>query len=102
MEKVYMVECGTESSTGVIDDPVQWEFNDLDEAIAYYNDIDLRCYWVREYKTSHGISRHNVMAKQIIDCIYLDGDIEYGQVLRFNRYGEVDYRMEREYDYVSM
>ena len=97
MKKVYMVELGTESSTGTLDDPIQWEFNDLDEAIAFYNDIDLRYDWVREYNTSHGNSRHNVVAKQILDCIDFDGDIvEYGQVLQFDEYGEAEYRMEEE------
>lgn len=95
MKKVYMVEWGTESSTGTIDDPIQWEFDDLDKAIAFYDEIDLRYDWIREYNVSHGNSRHNVIAKQIIDRIDFDGDIiEYGQVLRFAEYGEVDYRME--------
>ena len=97
MKKVYMVELGTESSTGALDDPAQWEFNDLDEAIAYYNDIDLRYDWIREYNTSHGVIRHKIMAKQIIDCIEYDGDIvEYGQILQFDEYGEAEYRMEEE------
>lgn len=97
MKKVYMVELGTESSTGTLDDPVKWEFGNLDEAVAFYDDIDLRCDWIREYNTSHGNSHHNVIAKQIIDCIELDGDIvEYGQILRFNEYGEADYWTEGE------
>lgn len=97
MKKVYMVECGTESSTGTLDDPTQWKFDDLNEAVAFYEEIDLRFDWIREYNASHGNSRHNIMAKQIIDCIDFDGDIiEYGQILRFKRYGEVDYRMEEE------
>ena len=97
MKKVYMVELGTESITWAIDDPIQWEFDDLDEATAFYNDIDLRYKWVREYNTSHGNSRHNVMAKQILDCIEYDGDIvEYGQILQFDEYGEAEYRMEEE------
>ena len=95
MKKVYMVEWGTESSTGTLDDPIQWEFDDLDEAIAYYNDIDLRLDWIREYNTSHGNSRHNVVAKQILDCIEFDGDIvEYGHILQFDEYGEAEYRAE--------
>lgn len=78
--------------------PAQWKFNDLDEAVAYYNDIDLRYDWIREYNTSHGTSRHNVMAKQIIDCIDfdVDGNFEYGQILRFDEYGEAEYRAEEE------
>lgn len=98
MKKVYMVELGTESSTGTLDDPTQWEFGNLDEAFAFYYDIDLRRDWIREYNTSHGNSRHNIMAKQIIDCIDLDvdGNIEYGQILRFSEYGEAEYRMEEE------
>ena len=97
MKKVYMVELGTESSTGTLDDPTQWEFYDLDEAIAFYNDIDLRRDWIREYNTSHGNSRHNVVAKQILDCIEFSGDIvEYGQILQFDEYGEAEYRMEQE------
>lgn len=97
MKKVYMVELGTESSTGTLDDPIQWEFDDLDEAIAFYNDIDLRYDWIREYNTSNGNSRHNVMAKQILDCIEYDGDIvEYGQILQFDEYGEAEYRAEQE------
>lgn len=97
MKKVYMVEWGTESSTGVIDDPIQWEFGNLDEALAFYNDIDLRRGWILEYNTSHGNSRHNVVAKQIIDCIDFDCDIvEYGQILRFDEYGEAEYRAEEE------
>lgn len=100
MKKVYMVEWGTESSMGTLDDPVQWKFNDLDEAVDFYEEIDLRYDWVREYNTSHGNSRHNVMAKQIIDCIIDScGNIdEYGQILQFNRYGEVDYWLEEEED----
>ena len=95
MKKVYMVELGTESSTGTLDDPTQWEFGDLDEAIAFYNDIDLRCDWIREYNASHGVNRHNIMAKQLIDCIEFDGDIvEYGQILQFDEYGENEYRAE--------
>ena len=95
--KRYMVEWGTESSTGTLDDPIQWEFDDLDEAIAFYNDIDLRYDWIREYNTSHGVNRHNIMAKQILDCIESDGDIvEYGQILQFSEYGDVDYWMEEE------
>lgn len=97
MKKVYMVEWGTESSTGTLDDPIQWEFNDLDEAIAFYNDIDLRRDWIREYNTSHGNSRHNAVAKQILDCIDFDGDIvEYGQILQFDEYGEAEYYTEQE------
>ena len=98
MEKVYMVEWGTESSTGAIDDPIQWKFDDLDKAIAFYDEIDLRFDWMREYNASHGASRHNVMAKQIIDCIDLDvdGNVEYGQILRFDEYGESEHRMEEE------
>ena len=97
MKKVYMVELGTESSTGTLDDPAQWEFNDLDEAIAYYNDIDLRYDWIREYNTSRSNSRHKVMAKQILDCIEFDGDIvEYGHILQFDEYGEAEYRSEQE------
>lgn len=94
MKKVYMVEWGTESSTGTLDDPTQWEFGDLDEAVAYYGDLDLRYDWVREYNASHGVSLHNVMAKQIIECIDCGGYIEYGQVLRFDEYGEAEYRAE--------
>lgn len=96
MKKVYMVEWGTESSTGAIDDPAQWKFDDLDEAAAYYDDLDLRYDWIREYNASHGVSRNNVMAKQIISCIDLGGFIEYGQVLKFDEYGEAEYRMEEE------
>lgn len=98
MKKAYMVEWGTESSTGVIDDPIQWEFGNLDEALAFYNDIDLRRDWIREYNTSNGNSRHNVMAKQIIDCIDfdVDGNIEYGHILRFDEYCEAEYRAEEE------
>lgn len=89
MKKVYMVEWGTESSTGTLDDPIQWEFDDLDEAVAFYDDIDLRCDWISEYNASHGNSRHKIMAKQIIDCIdFVDGVIEYGQILQFDEYGE--------------
>ena len=99
MKKVYMVEWGTESSFGTIDDPTQWEFDDLDEAISYYNDIDLRYDWILEYNTSHGNSRHNIMAKQIIDCIDFDGDIiEYGHILKFSEDGETEYRAEEEED----
>lgn len=51
MKKVYMVERGTESSTGALDDPAQCEFGDLDEAIDFYNDIDLRNeYGEAEYR----------------------------------------------------
>lgn len=97
MKKVYMVELGTESSTGVLDDPTQWKFDNLDEALALYNDIDLRRGWILEYNTSHGNSRHNVVAKQIIDCIDFDGDIvEYGQILRFDEYGEAEFLAEEE------
>ena len=96
MKRVFLVECGTESSTGALDDTCQWQFGDLDEAIAFYDDIDLRYDWVREYNTSHGASRHNVMAKQIIDCIDLNGSIEYVQVLQFDDYGETEYRAEEE------
>lgn len=98
MEKVYMVEWGTESSTGTLDDPTQWEFGDLNEAIAFYNDIDLRRDWIREYNTSNGNSHHNIMAKQIIDCIDLDvdGNIEYGQILQYDAYGEADHRSKQE------
>lgn len=95
MKKVYMVEWGTESSTGTIDDPIQWEFDDLDKAIAFYDEIDLRYDWIREYNASNGVNRHNVMAKQIIDCVDLvDRIIEYGQVLQFDEYGEAEYRAE--------
>ena len=96
MKKVFLVEWGTESSTGVIDDPAQWEFDALNEAIAYYDDLDLRYDWVREYNTSNGNSRHNIMAKQIIECIDWGGYIEYGQILQFDEYGEAEYRMEQE------
>ena len=96
MKKVFLVEWGTLSSTGALDDACQWQFGDLDEAITFYDDIDLRCDWVREYNTSHGASRHNVMAKQIIDCIDLNGSIEYVQVLQFDDYGETEYRAEEE------
>lgn len=89
MKKVYMVEWGTESSTGTLDDPTQWEFDDLDEAVAFYDEIDLRLDWIREYNASNGNSRHNIMAKQIIDCIDFDGDIvEYGHILQFDEYGD--------------
>lgn len=92
MKKVYMVEWGTESSTGAIDDPIRWEFGNLDEAVAFYDEINLRYDWIREYNTSHGVSRHNVMAKQIIVCS-ID---EYVDVLRFDEYGEAEYRAEEE------
>lgn len=97
MKKVYMVELGTESSTGVLDDPTQWKFDNLDEALALYNDIDIRRCWILEYNTSHGVSRHNVVTKQIIACMDFYGDIvEYGRILRFDKYGETDYWMEEE------
>ena len=96
MKRVFLVEWGTESSMGTIDDPALWEFDDLDEAAACYDELDLRCDWVREYNTSHGASRHNVMAKQIIDCWAIGGHIECEQVLRFDEYGEAEYRAEEE------
>lgn len=97
MKKVYMVEWGTESSTGTLDDPLQLGFDDLDEAVAFYDYIDLRFDWIREYNASNAVSRHKIMAKQIIDCIDFDGEIvEYGQILRFDEYGEAEYRMEEE------
>ena len=96
MKKVYMVEWGTESSMGTLDDPVQWKFDHLNEAVDFYGGIDLRFDWIREYNASHGNSRHNIMAKQIIDCIDFDGDIEYGQILKFDEYGEAEYRSEEE------
>lgn len=98
MKRIFLVEWGTESSMGALDDPCRWEFDDLYEAIAFYDDIDLRYNWVREYNTSHGASRDGVMAKQIIDCMVSNGGHvnEYGQVLQFDEYGETEYRAEEE------
>ena len=98
MKRFYLVERGTESSTGALDDPTQWEFGDLDEAVAFYDELDLRYDRVRECNTSHGAGRHNAMSKQIIDCRDFGGYIEYGQVLRFDEYGETEYRAEEEED----
>ena len=97
MKRTYLVELGTESITLATDDPVQWEFDDLDEAISFYDDIDLRHNWISEYNTSHGNSRHKIMEKQLIDCIdFDDGNVGYLHILRFEEYGETDYRMEEE------
>lgn len=96
MKRVFLVEWGTGSSMGTTDDPAQWKFDDLNDAIAYYDDLDLRYDRIREYNTSHGASRHNVIAKQIIYCRDLGGYIEYEQVLRFSEYGETERRAEEE------
>ena len=72
----------------------------MSEALAYYDDLDLRCDRVRECNTSHGASRRNVVAKQIIDCLDFGGCIEYGQgfFLRFSEYGEAECRAEEQED----
>lgn len=96
MKRVFLVEWETESSTGALDAPCQWKFGDLNEAIAFYDDIDLRCDWIRERNTSRGASRNNVVAKQIIDCLDFESRIEYEQVLQFAEYGETEYRAEED------
>lgn len=96
MKRVYLVEWGAESSMGTIADPCQRAFGDLNEALAFYDGIDLRGDWVREHSTSIGTSRHNVIAKRIGDCWAVGGRIEWEQVLRFSEYGEAEYRAEEE------
>ena len=96
MKRVFLVEWGTESSMGTLDDPCQWKFDDLNDAIAFYDDIDLRYDWVREYNTSRHMSRDRIYAKTLSSNIDHGNWIDHEQVLQYDTYGIAEYRMEED------
>lgn len=103
-DKVYRV-CQSLGSIGkggsgdlqLSDDPFIWEFEELEAAQLFYNELDIAGDYALHRGTDSCFDRGRMFAyKELVVREAIDGDLEYAGTLESDRYGEKDYLADRE------